>query len=409
MLGTNRLLNGPQGYDPDGLLTMKIVLPDRTYATDAARRQFVTRSARLVRDHCRRRDGGRRQQHSRRRRQSSRAIEIDGHPAADPKVADQRRLAPDHRDYFSTMRMPIREGRAFTIADREDSAPVAIVSESMARKFWPGEDPIGRRVQGEGRSVADGRRRLRRRHPRLVRPAQRADACTAVRAGAKRRIRVRRPNDGRPGGRWPAPIRQALLAIDPNQPVFDLMTMRTAIKERTIGLQYLAAMMTVFAALALVLAVVGLYAVMAYLVAQRTHEIGVRIALGAAPTDVVRLTVGQALRLTIVGSGDRPGALDRAGRLMEAGMLGIASSDARVSVLFARCWSARRCSRAISPPAAPRPSIRSSRCGPSDSIVCTAFGAARMMSLWTRAEPCYELRAVIYASRSLRRVSSGRR
>ena len=130
------------------------------------------------------------------------------------------------------------------------------------------------------------------------------------------------------------PIRQALLSIDPNQPVFDLMTMRTAIKERTIGLQYLAAVMTVFAALALVLAVVGLYAVMAYLVAQRTHEIGVRIALGAAPTDVVRLTVGQAARLTIVGAAIGLVLSIGLSRAMEAGMLGIASSDARVSVLF---------------------------------------------------------------------------
>ena len=126
-----------------------------------------------------------------------------------------------------------------------------------------------------------------------------------------------------------------LLAIDPVQPVFDLMTMRMALKERTIGLQYLAAVMTVFAALALILAIVGLYAVMAYMVAQRTHEIGVRIALGAAPTDVVRLTVGQAARLTIIGTAIGLALSVVLSRLMEAGMLGIASSDARVSFLFA--------------------------------------------------------------------------
>jgi ABC-type antimicrobial peptide transport system permease subunit len=110
--------------------------------------------------------------------------------------------------------------------------------------------------------------------------------------------------------------------------------MRTAIKERTIGLQYLAAVMTVFAGLALVLAIVGLYAVMAYMVAQRTHEIGVRIALGAAPTDVMRLTVGQAARLTAIGATIGLALSVALSRLMEAALLGIAASDARVSLLF---------------------------------------------------------------------------
>ena len=149
VLGTNRLLNGPQGYDPNGLLVMKIVLPDRTYTTDAVRRQFVMRSldsfatiagietAAAVNSLPA--GGGNR----------TRAVEIEGHPAADPKVAISVDWRQTTRDYFSTMRMPIREGRAFTIADREDSSPVAIVSESMARKFWPGEDPIGRKVRAK--------------------------------------------------------------------------------------------------------------------------------------------------------------------------------------------------------------------------------------------------------------------
>jgi ABC-type antimicrobial peptide transport system permease subunit len=130
-------------------------------------------------------------------------------------------------------------------------------------------------------------------------------------------------------------VRQALLRVDRTQPVFEMMTMRVQLKERTIGLQYLAAIMTVFGGLALLLAAVGLYAVIAYLVAQRCHEIGLRIALGASARDVVRMTVGQALRLTLAGAAIGLVLSIALSRLMEAGILGIATSDARVFLAFA--------------------------------------------------------------------------
>lgn len=97
-----------------------------------------------------------------------------------------------------------------------------------------------------------------------------------------------------------------------------------------IGLLYLSAIMTVFGTLALFLAAVGLYAVISYLVAQRRHEIGLRIALGATAADVIKLTVGQALRLTLLGATIGLGLSVALSRLMEAGLLGIASGDARV-------------------------------------------------------------------------------
>ena len=111
--------------------------------------------------------------------------------------------------------------------------------------------------------------------------------------------------------------------------------MRRALHERTIGLQYLAAIMTVFAAMALLLASVGLYALITYLVAQRRHEIGIRIALGASGQRCVWLTVGQSLRLTLSGAAIGFVLSIALSRLMEAGMLGVATSDARVFAGFA--------------------------------------------------------------------------
>jgi ABC-type antimicrobial peptide transport system permease subunit len=117
--------------------------------------------------------------------------------------------------------------------------------------------------------------------------------------------------------------------------VFEVMTMRRALHERTIGLQYMAAIMSVFAAIALLLASVGLYALITYLVAQRRHEIGVRMALGASGADVLRLTVGQAVRLTAVGTAIGLVLSVALSRLMEAALLGVATSDVRVFAGFA--------------------------------------------------------------------------
>ena len=204
----------------------------------------------------------------------------------------------------------------------------------MAKKFWPGEDPIGRRVKvpkGPWLTVVGVSGDVihdwfnRRNSPAMYRP---------LRAGARATTRPRDPHGWR-SVRSRRAARRALLGVDPAQPVFEVMTMRRALHERTIGLQYLAAIMTVFAALALLLASVGLYAVITYFVAQRRHEIGLRIALGASGHDVLRLTVGQALRLTLIGTAIGLGLSLALSRLMEAGLLGIATSDVRVFAGFA--------------------------------------------------------------------------
>lgn len=333
VMGTNRFLNGPQGYDPDGLLTMKVVLPERAYPDAAARRQYVQRAvdavaavpgveqAAIVNNLPA--SGG----------NASRVLDIDGHPALDPNDrpwADYRTITPG---YFTAMRIPLRRGRGFTTADREGAGLVAVVSDAMATRYWPGEDPIGRRVRlrdGEWITVVGVCGDIiqdwfaGRNNPTLYRPIAQApnpDFGMVVRTA------------GEPTGAASA-VRQALLRVDPSQPVFEMMTMRRQLGERTIGLQYLSAIMTVFAALALLLASVGLSAVIAYLVAQRRHEIGLRMALGASRRDVVRMTVGLALRLTLVGAGIGLVLSVALSRVMEAALLGIASGDVVIFAAF---------------------------------------------------------------------------
>ena len=341
VLGTNRLLHGPQGYNPDGLLTMKLLLPDRSYPDDAARRRFVDRALEAVAavpgvQHVTVANslpaGG---------SNSSAAIEFDGRPTEDPRTLPtvDNRLVGSH--HFETMDIPLKRGRRFTQADREGTAFVAIVSESMAAKYWPGEDPIGRRLRVRygtlransgpwitvvgvsGDIIQDWFNR--RNIPTMYRPfAQAPQSYFGIAARTA----------GDPMAVAGA-IRQALLRIDPAQPVFDMAAMRRVLHERMIGLQYLSAIMTVFGTLALFLAAVGLYAVISYLVAQRRQEIGLRIALGATRRDVMRLTVGQALRLTLVGGTIGLALSIALSRVMESALLGIATSDARVVFGFA--------------------------------------------------------------------------
>jgi ABC-type antimicrobial peptide transport system permease subunit len=138
---------------------------------------------------------------------------------------------------------------------------------------------------------------------------------------------------GDPSAAAPA-ARDAVRQVDAAQPVFDLMTVRELLRNRTIGLQYMAAVMAAYSGLALVLAVVGIYALMAFLVTQRTHEFGVRVAMGATPRDLVRLGVGQAARLSAFGVVLGAALSVALGGLIEAGLLGVVPTDARVVAFF---------------------------------------------------------------------------
>jgi putative ABC transport system permease protein len=333
-IGTQRFLHGSQGYEPDGILTMRAVLPDGRYIESETRRRFVEDAlaslsalpgveAAAVSNAI---PSG--------ANNSSRAIEVEGQPNADPANPprmDYRAVTPV---FFDTMRIPLVLGRRFAETDTADSQPVVILSESAAKRYFPGSDPIGRRLRfgtGPWQTIVGVSGDVihdwfvRRNYPTVYRPY--AQGPTSQLAFA---IRA--------SGNLSSLGREATVAvrrIDAAQPVFDVMTMRELLHERTIGLQYVAAIMAIFGGLALVLAAVGVYSLMAFMVTQRTHEIGVRIALGASRRDVLHLAVGQAARLTTVGVAAGLALSVALSRLMEAGLLGVVSSDARVSLGFA--------------------------------------------------------------------------
>jgi putative ABC transport system permease protein len=329
-----RYLTNWQGYDPTRVLAFRAVLPDARYPNDASKRRFVASSIDAIKSVASVEDVAIANILPAQDANVVRRIEIAGRPPVDPANApraDFRSISPS---YFGVLRVPILAGRAFTSSDSATSQPVAIVSQSMARTYWPQGDAIGRQV----RAGADEWATVvgicgdvihdwfdSRNVPTMFRPAAQAptgELIVAVRTGGDPLAIV---DD----------VRRAVATVDRAQPLFDVMSMRQMLTEKTIGLQYIAGLMAIFAGLALVLALVGLYAVMTYLVAQRVREIGVRIALGATAADVTRLTLRQAAWLTIVGVAVGLTLALALGRAMEAGLLGIVSSDARVAAALA--------------------------------------------------------------------------
>ena len=315
------LLEGPQGYDPEKLLTLEVSLPDDRYAEPEARSAFDREVLARFRELPGVTQVASANVLPGRGSNSTRPIQVEGDPpidASNPPSADYRTVSPE---YFATLRLPVVAGRAFNERDDAKAMPVAVVSRSMAERYWPGRDALGRRFRTGG----DDEPWLtvvgvcgdvihhwfsRRNAPTLYRPYDqdpRASLALAVRV------------DGDPEALVTA-SRQAVSALDPYLPAYDVRSMRRSIRISTIGMQYVAGVMSVFGALAVVLALSGIYGVMSYRVSLRTLEIGVRVALGASGADVLKLTMGQALRLTGAG-------------LALGGALGVLGARALSSVL----------------------------------------------------------------------------
>ncbi|HTS30117.1 MAG TPA: ABC transporter permease [Bryobacteraceae bacterium] len=203
--------------------------------------------------------------------------------------------------YFDTMRIPLLEGRGFTDFDRQGSKHVAIVSEAMARHFWPGQSAIGKRfhyaVDNDYREVVGVCANTatvtigEQPQPVAYAPIDQYFSALAV-------LHVR--TDGNPEAVMPSVIRQ-VQSLNSNMALTNPNTVQELIALGLWAPRVAAALFGIFGLLGLVLASVGIYGVMAYMVAQRTNEIGLRMALGARPADVSRLVVGQGMRMVGIG------------------------------------------------------------------------------------------------------------
>jgi predicted permease len=234
-------------------------------------------------------------------------VQRDAHPEDSIGNTELRSISAS---YFSTMQIPILRGRAFQQTDFTSSAPVAIINETLARDWWPGRNPIGDRVvigEYKGRQylpsppppleiigvVADTKMRLNAPAPDMVYfPASQGISLNnstdwVIRASA-------------PAG-LAAALRKAITDISPDQRIIDLQPMSQLIGTAVAQPSFLALLMGSFGALALILTLVGVYGVLSFQIAQRTHEIGVRIALGATRRQIWRLVIGRAAKVAAIG------------------------------------------------------------------------------------------------------------
>jgi putative ABC transport system permease protein len=262
----------------------------------------------------------------------SEMVKLDGY-APRPHEAMDVRSATVGPDYLRTMQIPVVEGRDFTPEDRDGSQPVAIINQALAARYWPRQDALGKRVWAEHHwSTVVGIARnsnydALNEHPQpfLYLPMFQNWWTTAL-------VEVRVPGD--PMAFAPA-LKKCVRALNADLPLYDVgpLTAFTAVASSR---QHIAGTFVgVFGLLALILATVGIYAVVAYSTRQRTHEIGIRVALGAGHADVLRMVLGQGLRLTLAGLGAGFVLALGVTRLLRSELFGVAFTDALTYSLVA--------------------------------------------------------------------------
>jgi putative ABC transport system permease protein len=326
-----RLQGVSPGFDPSHLATMTTQLPPAKYKDDSEKIAFFTaaceRIARLpgvvsVGATSRIPFGG---------NWATGSFNVEGYqpPKGQPGPwGDLRLITPG---LLETLRAPLIKGRVFTDADRDGSPPVVVVDEEAARRFWRGGDPIGKRITFEDPSQADAKwitvvglvghtahegldaeHRVQLYFPFAQRPQ--AQMTFAVRTA------------GDPAGIVNA-VRGAIREVDSDQPLSDVATM-DSLMDRTVGQRRLSmTLLATFAVLAMALAALGIYGVMAFDVTRRSQEIGVRMALGAARRDVLGMVLRQGLAMAAIGVG--VGLVAAAGltRVLQSQLFGIERSD----------------------------------------------------------------------------------
>lgn len=325
--GSRALVQINKIFRPGSVLTMQIALSDKHYSTESQRAEFYDRvldrlaalpgvqAATLVSN----------PPYGSNDRLLPYAIE--GQPVANPSEQRSAPVLSVSPNYLVTIGIPLLEGRQFLDSDAPHSMPVAIVSENFARRNWPGADAIGRRFRlgttGEWLTVIGIVKDVRydplvaEIAPSVYQPYRQSPLYYTY-------IAIRAQGDPLA---LAAPARRVIGGLDIERPLWEIKTLDRVIAENLIGLSYVAVMMAVLGAIAIVISAAGIYGLMAYTVSERTREIGIRLALGAARQDVLRLVGQRGLFLTLSGVGLGLLVSISLARLLSSLIFGVAAND----------------------------------------------------------------------------------
>ena len=333
MVGTlSRLGRVNLGFNPVNVLTLRVPLSGERYREPQALAQFWENVIAAVKSLPGLESAS-----------VSRGLPINGWAGQFFTTSDDPNPLPGHvpaanyvivgPDYFRTMQIPLRRGRAFNDQDTQSAERAVIVNEALARLYWPGQDPLGKQLRvGPSTSpwlsvVGVAGNVLSQGpdagfHPEMYIPYQQFPWLL----GGPRHLVVRTSDTVKPASVVRAVV-QEIHRLDKDQPVADIATMEQIALEPMAQQRMVMVLLVSFAALALVLSALGIYSVLSYSVAQRTREIGVRVALGAERGSVLRLVVGDGLRLAFLGIGAGVAGAMALTRLMVDLLYGVRATD----------------------------------------------------------------------------------
>jgi putative ABC transport system permease protein len=266
---------------------------------------------------------------------------IEGRPGLGRGNEQPIQLNHSSPDYFQTMGIQMRAGRPFTAQDGKEAPRVAIINDTLARRFLPNENPIGQRLLiGTPRPtivgvVGDTRHSGldKEVHPEVYLPyMQHPD----IEPGFHLAVRVA-PGQNNPTSLsgLAATIRNQVRAVEPNEPVNQVVTMDERLSNSIAQRRFQMLLLGIFAAVALVIATVGIYGVISYAVSQRTHEIGIRMALGAQASDVLRMVIWRGMRLALIGVALGLGAAIALTRVLKNQLFEVSTTDPATFALIA--------------------------------------------------------------------------
>lgn len=323
------------GFNPEGMLTMHLSLPMTKYSEAPQRANFYKQVINDVRalpgvqsvgavSVLPLSGGG-----------SSGSFRIEGRDVPPGQSSPHGARWAATPDYFKTMGIPLIRGRYFEDRDTSEALPVAIIDQALAQKYWPNEDPLGKRIVFEGtrdnplwREIVgivghvkhtdlEGESRAQYYMPHQQRPQP------------NMALVIRTPNDP---NALAGSVRSVIKSADSDLPVFRVRTMDQFVADSMTQRKFALLLICVFACLALLLSAIGLYGVMAYSVTQRTHELGLRMALGAQASDVLKLVVKQGMLLAVVGLAIGVVGAIFLSRLMKTMLFNVSATDPLVFV-----------------------------------------------------------------------------